>query len=283
LLNAEGGILDDLMVARPADPAWQGILHIVVNAGTKEQDFGMISRAAAGKATLRVAEGCGLLALQGPHAHAVMVDVLGEAALPATFMQLAHEPNSAFGPLWLTRSGYTGEDGFEVLVQGAFVEALCAALLTDARVQPIGLGARDSLRLEAGLCLYGHDLDAGRSPIEADLKWVIQKRRREAADFPGAKRILEELAQGPKQLRVGIKVLGRLPAREGAEVLNDNGAHIGALTSGGFGPSVQGPVGMGYVEADHATLGTKVQVLVRGKALEAEIVALPFVAHRYRR
>lgn len=283
LLDETGGILDDLMVARPAEPEWQGVLHIVVNAGTKTQDFDLIARAAGDRATLRVAERCGLIALQGPEADPVLARVLGAAALPAAFMQLRHLAESAFGPLWLTRSGYTGEDGFEVLVQEDCVEAFASALLADDRVAPIGLGARDSLRLEAGLCLYGHDLDPGRTPISADLKWVIQRRRREAADFPGAERILSQLAQGPDVVRVGVRVLGRQPAREGSVVLAPDGATIGVLTSGGFGPTVQGPVAMGYVARAFSASGTAVQVVVRGKALEAEVADLPFVAHRYRR
>lgn len=283
LLSPEGGILDDLMVARPADPAWQGVLHIVVNAGTKTQDFDLIARAAGDAATLRVADGCGLIALQGPEAAAVMAGVIGDSALPQTFMNLAHLSDTAFGPLWLTRSGYTGEDGFEVLVQGPHVVAFTETLLADSRVKLIGLGARDSLRLEAGLCLYGHDLDPGRTPVQADLKWTLQKRRREAADFPGAARILGELASGPAQVRVGIKPLGRQPAREGVEVQSPEGAPLGVVTSGGFGPSVQGPVAMGYVAATHAAPGTRLHLIVRGKALEAEVVDLPFVAHRYKR
>ena len=182
-----------------------------------------------------------------------------------------------------SRSGYTGEDGFEISVAAEKVADLARLLLAQDGVQPIGLGARNSLRLEAGLCLYGHDIDETTSPIEANLAWSIQKRRRVEGGFPGARRIQGELANGAKRLRVGIKPEGRAPAREGTEILAANGQRIGTVTSGGFGPSVNGPVAMGYVEAAHARPGTALSLMVRGKALPAQVAALPFTPHRYAR
>jgi aminomethyltransferase len=181
----------------------------------------------------------------------------------------------------VSRSGYTGEDGFEISVAGSQATELARLLLAQDGVHPIGLGARDSLRLEAGLCLYGHDIDETTSPIEAGLAWSIQKRRRVEGGFPGAARILAELANGPKRRRVGIRPDGRAPAREGTEILALLGERLGAVTSGGFGPSVDGPVAMGYVPAGYASVGTPVNLMVRGKALSATIAPLPFVPHRY--
>ncbi|MEK7264545.1 MAG: glycine cleavage T C-terminal barrel domain-containing protein, partial [Pseudomonadota bacterium] len=179
--------------------------------------------------------------------------------------------------------GYTGEDGFEVSVPDDRAEALAKAMLANPDVAPIGLGARDSLRLEAGLCLYGHDIDTTTSPVEGNIAFALGKRRKEEANFPGAKRILSELANGPKRLRVGIKPEGRAPAREGTEIVDMNGAKIGAISSGGFGPTLNGPVAMGYVEFAHSKTGTPVQLMVRGKALPASIVDMPVVPHNYYR
>ena len=181
----------------------------------------------------------------------------------------------------VSRSGYTGEDGYEISVPHAHATAFCKRLLEHHDVQPIGLGARDSLRLEAGLCLYGHDIDTTTSPIEAGLTWSIQKRRRSEGGFPGAARIQQELTAGPKRRRVGIKPEGRAPAREGTEIYSVLGDRIGTVTSGGFGPSINGPIAMGYVHADCATPGIRVNLMVRGKPLPAEIVTLPFTPHRY--
>lgn len=183
-------------------------------------------------------------------------------------------------PINVSRSGYTGEDGYEISVANDKAVALFDALLSEPEVKPIGLGARDSLRLEAGLCLYGHDIDTTTSPIEGQLQWSIQKRRREAGDFPGAARILKEWSEGPSRKRVGILPEGKAPAREGTEIMKD-GAVIGRVTSGGFGPSVNGPVAMGYVDAAHATPDTQIELMVRGKALPARIVPLPFVPNRF--
>uniref|UniRef100_UPI0037C0327B glycine cleavage T C-terminal barrel domain-containing protein n=1 Tax=Hyphomonas sp. TaxID=87 RepID=UPI0037C0327B len=182
----------------------------------------------------------------------------------------------------VSRCGYTGEDGFEVWGRASEGTELAALLLDDPRVRPIGLGARDSLRLEAGLCLYGHDLAPDISPVEADLSWVIQRRRRVAGDFPGAARILRELKDGPARRRVGIRPLERAPAREGTEIFV-GGEAVGVVTSGGFGPSIDAPVTMGYVAAAHAAPGTKIDLMVRGKARPAEIASLPFIPARYKR
>jgi aminomethyltransferase len=181
----------------------------------------------------------------------------------------------------ISRSGYTGEDGFEISVPAGDALELARMLLAEEGVEPIGLGARDSLRLEAGLCLYGNDIDETTSPIEAGLAWSIQRRRREAGGFPGSARILSELAEGPKRRRVGIRPDGRAPAREGTEILSAAGEPIGRITSGGFGPTVNGPVAMGYVLSAHAAPGTAVGLVVRGKPLPGKVVDLPFVPNRY--
>jgi aminomethyltransferase len=183
----------------------------------------------------------------------------------------------------VSRSGYTGEDGYEISVKATRVTAIVERLVDDPRVKLAGLGARDSLRLEAGLCLYGHDIDETTSPVEAALTWSIARRRREEGGFPGAARIAAEITEGPKRKRVGLKPEGRAPAREGTEIRQPGGAVIGRVTSGGFGPTVEGPIAMGYVEPRFAEPGTKVVLIVRGKELAASVVSLPFVPHRYRR
>ncbi len=276
LLNAEGGALDDCIIGRSLEEDGTRALYVVVNAGCKEADFALIA-AQTGLNIARADDGA-LLALQGPQAHAALERVIpGVSAL--RFMHFASF-DSPFGHLVISRSGYTGEDGFEVLVAPAFAEALAQKLLSQPEVKPIGLGARDTLRLEAGLCLYGHDLDEQTSPIEADLAWIIQKRRRLAGDFPGAARVLGELAAGPARKRIGLLLEERAPAREGAQILL-GGRVIGAVTSGGFSPTLQRAISMGYVEAAQAKIGARVEILVRGQARAAEIVPLPFVAHRY--
>ncbi len=277
LLNDNGGVLDDLMVAR--SPLVAGGLYIVVNAGTKDADFARIEAAAAGKARLiRADSNYALLALQGPEA----VNVMAQIAPGAT--DLGFMTYNAFDwgsdKIVVARSGYTGEDGFEILVVSRDAVALWDALLADSRVKPVGLGARDSLRLEAGLPLYGHDLDETVSPVEADLGFAISKRRREAGDFPGAARILAERENGPSRIRIGLLVEGA-PAREGAEILDASGNAIGVVTSGGFAPSLGKAIALGFVPPAHATHGSKLQVSVRGRAQPAEVVPTPFVPHRY--
>jgi aminomethyltransferase len=184
-------------------------------------------------------------------------------------------------PVNVSRSGYTGEDGFEISMHARDAERIWLTLLDEPEVEPIGLGARDSLRLEAGLCLYGHDIDTTTSPVEAGLTWSIQKRRREEGGFPGAARIQRELAEGPARVRVGLLPEGRAPAREGAEIVAGDGRAVGVVTSGGFGPTLNGPIAMGYVERAQAEPGTQLSLMVRGKPLAATVVAMPFVPHRY--
>jgi glycine cleavage system T protein (aminomethyltransferase) len=282
LLNEGGGILDDLMIARPAEGAGAGDLYIVVNAGCKLDDWKLIEAAAKSEATLVRADDRCLLALQGPSAVQVAATVIAPELADAGFMTVRRLETHGFGRLTVTRSGYTGEDGYEILVRAEHGADLANALLAHAEVKPIGLGARDSLRLEAGLCLYGHDLDATTSPIEADLAWTIQKRRREAGDFPGAKRILREWDLGASRKRVGIRPNDRAPAREGVEIMKD-GKTIGVVTSGGFSPILNGPISMGYVAAQHAAPGHTVDLMVRGAPRPATIVPMPFVPHRYYR
>ena len=276
LLNDEGGILDDLMVARSARV--NGTLYVIVNAGTKDADFAMIAKAAGDTARLIRADEDGLLALQGPEAVGVMTKLVPGAGNLGFMEYGAFDWRDA--KVFISRSGYTGEDGFEILVPPGHAKDLWDELLKDDRVKPVGLGARDSLRLEAGLPLYGHDLDETTSPIEADLGFTLGKRRREAADFPGSRRILDERANAPSRRRVGLFVDGA-PAREGAEILDGSGTKIGVVTSGGFSPSLNRPIAMGYVPPAHAAPGTQLQVSARGRTQVATVTALPFVPHRY--
>ena len=281
LLNDDGGMIDDLMIGRPLRADRQGMLYIVVNAATKDGDFALFERAAAGRASLTRADDCGLIALQGPEAAAVLAGILPESA-ELGFMQFRRVEHEGQG-LVISRSGYTGEDGFEILVPAAIAEAFWNRLLADERVRPIGLGARDSLRLEAGLPLYGHDADETVSPIEANLGFAVSKRRLKAQDFPGAARIAAEASGELERIRVGLKVLQGAPAREGAPIANAAGHEVGIVTSGGFAPSLSAPIAMGFVPPALSAPGTRLDVIVRGKAQAAEVVPLPFVPHRYLR
>jgi aminomethyltransferase len=281
LLNDAGGIIDDLMVTRPLPPDEEGRLYLVVNASRREVDYAHLASRLPISVNLVPAPELALIALQGPAARQVMASLSPDAAA-FRFMTGAPARVGGFG-CHVSRSGYTGEDGFEISVTADKAPELAGLLLSQEGVLPIGLGARDSLRLEAGLCLYGHDIDETTTPVEADLVWSMQKRRRSEGGFPGAKRIQDELAHGPRRRRVGIRPEGRAPAREGAEIMSPAGVRVGVVTSGGFGPSVNGPVAMGYVEADHAKLGSPVHLMVRGKALSATVAPLPFVPHRYAR
>jgi aminomethyltransferase len=281
LLNERGGIVDDLMVGRPVADDEQGALQIVVNAGTKEGDFARIAAAAGNAAELIRADDRGLIAVQGPRAESVTAAIIPEAA-QLSFMTLT--PAGYAGErIIISRSGYTGEDGYEILVGADNARKLWARLLQDERTRPIGLGARDSLRLEAGLPLYGHDLDETVSPVEASLEFALSKRRRDAADFPGAARMLGEMAGRLERRRVGLRVLEGAPAREGAEIVGPDGAVVGRVTSGGFSPSLGAPIAMGYVPPALAEPGAPLGVIVRGKRQAAEVVAMPFVPHRYHR
>ncbi len=269
--NDAGGILDDLMITRRRND-----LFVVVNAACKEQD---IAHMRAHLPVVEVLEDRALLALQGPEA-ATVLSSLNPAADALLFMNGA-EMDLMGVSCFVTRSGYTGEDGFEISVPADAAEELARHLLAHEAVAPIGLGARDSLRLEAGLCLYGHDIDETTTPVEAALTWVINKRRRAEGGFPGAAVILDQIARGVTRKRVGIRPLGKMPVREGAEVIGEGDAVIGRITSGGFGPSVGGPVAMGYVPAEMAVPGTALKLRQRGRLLDAEVAKLPFVKQNY--
>lgn len=277
LLNDKGGIIDDLMAGCPDHDG----LFVVVNAGNKEEDFAFWRDNLEGDVQLTVLDDRALIAIQGPEAAEVMA---------------AHEPLLAelgfmdsarlmlFGvDCYVSRSGYTGEDGYEISVPADQADRIWDTILEDARVKPIGLGARDSLRLEAGLPLHGHDIDATTSPVEGALTFALSKSRKERGDFNGAARVLQELADGPSRVRVGLIVKEGAPAREGAEIADADGNVIGKVTSGGPSPTLGKNIAMGYVPPAFSELGTDLQVIVRGKAAPAEVVAMPFVAQRYYR
>jgi aminomethyltransferase len=271
--NAEGGILDDLMVTRFEDH-----LFMVVNAAVKDADIALM-RGALGTDNVDVLEDRALVALQGPAAAAALSS-LAPAANELSFME-AGAMNVGGIDCLVSRSGYTGEDGYEISTPSMHAASLADRLLGHPDVAPAGLGARDSLRLEAGLCLYGHDIDETTTPIEAALAWSIGKRRREEGGFPGADTILKQLRDGATRKRVGFLLEGRAPAREGAVIENQDGHEVGQITSGGFGPTIGAPVAMGYVDAAFAQLDTQVNLVVRGKRLPARVTKMPFVAQRY--
>ena len=276
LTEAGGGILDDLMVANRGDH-----LFLVVNAACKAADIAHLRRGLEPRVKVTPMPERGLLALQGPRAAAVLARLAPDvAAMP--FMSIA-EVRLDGVPCLVSRSGYTGEDGYEISVPGDAAERLARRLLGEAEVKPIGLGARDTLRLEAGLCLYGHDIDHTTTPVEADLGFALAKRRREEGGFPGAEVIQRQLREGTARRRVGIRPEGRAPAREGTEMVDAQGRIIGRITSGGFGPSVDAPVAMGYAATGHAAAGGAVALMIRGTPRPARVVAMPFVPHRYYR
>ena len=276
LLDDTGGIIDDLMATRRG-----GDFYLVVNGATKHGDIAVLENSLPRGIVVDHMKQQALLALQGPKA-AEALEKIAPGVSELGFMQ-----GSAFRlaghPAWISRSGYTGEDGFEISIPSAAAGAVADALVADDAVKPVGLGARDSLRLEAGLPLYGHDIDRATTPIMAGLTFAISKRRRAEGGFPGAQRILAELEQGPPQRRVGFDVDGRQPVREGALVLDDEGTEVGRITSGGFSPSLQRPIAMGYVATPLAEIGTALKLEQRGKLFEARVAALPFVPHRYHR
>jgi len=279
LLNQSGGIVDDLIVTRPAEPDAQHTLFLVLNAARKDVDTTYIRACLGDAATLQPMGERALIALQGPavatvlERHAADVTDLGFMTAKRTTL-LGHDA-------LITRSGYTGEDGVEISVPANAAETVFRTFLDADEVKPVGLGARDTLRLEAGLCLYGHDLDEHTTPTQARLVWTIGKQRRETGDFPGAATILAERRDGPARLRVGLKPDGKAPVREDTRLLDpDTGRDIGVVTSGGHGPSVGGPVAMGYVARDHAAPETTVHAMVRGKTRPCRVVKLPFVPHR---
>lgn len=272
--NEEGGILDDLMIAKRDDH-----LFLVVNAACKDADFAHIEAKLNGRIEMEILADRALLALQGPEAAKVMAR-LSPGSATMSFMTIA-DLKIAGIDCQATRSGYTGEDGFEISVPARRAEELARALLAHPEVKPIGLGARDSLRLEAGLCLYGSDIDTATTPIEASLLWTISKRRRQQGGFPGATVIQKQIAEGVSRRRVGILPEGKAPARAHTVVTDEKGTPIGEITSGGYGPSAGGPVAMGYVKTAFATPGTPLQLIVRERAMPARVVKLPFTEHRY--
>ena len=272
-----GGIIDDLMVTRLAPD----LLFLVVNAGGKLEDLGHLRVHLTSGIEIDYLADKALLALQGPEAAAILAAELPEAAT-MSFMSAIEAPLFGVAAL-ITRSGYTGEDGYEISIAAEDAEHVAGELLKHKNVLPIGLGARDSLRLEAGLCLYGHDIDQGTTPVEADLSWSIGKRRRAEGGFKGDTTILNQLAHGTTRTRIGILPTGRAPAREGTEILDESGAVIGIVTSGGFSPSLDRPIAMGYVPTALAKPGTAVGLSVRGKILPATLTALPFVPTNYHR
>jgi aminomethyltransferase len=276
LTTMAGGIFDDFMVANLGDR-----LFLVVNASRKEQDFALIEAALPAGVRLRRLPDRALLALQGPQAVAALAPLAPDLSALG-FLGVA-ETSIAGVPALVSRSGYTGEDGYEISLPAERAEAFARSLLDLPGVAPAGLGARDSLRLEAGLCLYGNDIDETTSPVEAALTWTIGKRRRTELNFPGAERVREELANGPRRLRIGLRPEGRQPARGHTPIHAPGGEAIGEITSGGFGPSLGGPMAMGYVARPQAADGTALELMVRGKALPARVAPLPFIPHRYAR
>lgn len=274
LTNDKAGIRDDLMVANAGD-----CLQLVLNAACKQADLAYIRGALGDRATVTESTDLALLALQGPKAAAVLAQ-FGPGIERIPFMSSA--PLDIGGVACVaSRSGYTGEDGYELSMPAAGATAVARSLLEAPEVEPAGLGARDSLRLEAGLCLYGHDIDETTTPVEAGLTWAIPKRRRQEGGFPGAEIVQRQLADGIDRRRVGILPEGRAPVREGTEIQSTAGETVGQVTSGGFGPSLGGPLAMGYVAKAQAAADTPLQVVVRGKALPCKVVKLPFVQQNY--
>lgn len=278
--NEQGGILDDLMVAGS-----ENSLYVVVNAACKQQDIAYMQQHLSDRCKVEELTDRGLLALQGPAAAAVMSRLAPEAG-KMLFME--HRPVTLVGvPCYISRSGYTGEDGYEISVPADKTMELARLLLAQPEVAPIGLGARDSLRLEAGLCLYGHDIDTTTTPVEGSLLWALSKpRRRDGArpgGYPGAEVIFEQIEKGVARKRVGLQPQGKMPVREGAEIADDSGRVVGKVTSGGFGPTLGGPMAMGYVETALSKIGTVLNALVRGKPVPITVAKTPFVPQRYYR
>ncbi|KIN75056.1 Aminomethyltransferase [Sulfitobacter noctilucae] len=280
--NDTGGIEDDLMFARRGDD-----LFVVVNAACKAADVARLRAVLEPEVTVTELTDRALIAVQGPSAEAVLAG-LDPTAAGMRFMDV-RDLTLGGAAVWASRSGYTGEDGFEISVANDEAEGLVETLLALDAVEPIGLGARDSLRLEAGLCLYGHDIDASTTPVEGALNWAIQKVRRAGGDraggFPGAEVILAQLSDGASRKRVGLLPEGRAPMREGVALFDaaEDGSQVGQITSGGFGPSVGAPVAMGYVDSDHSAIGTTLWGEVRGKRLPLSVAKLPFVAANFKR
>jgi aminomethyltransferase len=278
--NEQGGILDDLMISNMGDS-----LFVVVNAACKQQDIAHMTQHLSGQCQVEELADRALLAIQGPAAAAVMARLAPETAA-MVFMD-SKIVTLVGVPCFISRSGYTGEDGFEISVPNQQAVELARLLLAQTEVAAIGLGARDSLRLEAGLCLYGHDMDTTISPVEASLVWALSKVRRaegtRAGGYPGAAIVQRQMAEGVGKKRVGLQINEKIPVREGAEITDLDGNVIGKVTSGGFGPSVNAPVAMGYVEQRFALIGTKLNAIVRGKPVAVEVAKTPFFPQRYHR
>ncbi len=282
LLNADGGIEDDLIVTRPAEGEGGGkCLFIVVNAARKDHDMKIFRQFLGSELEFELHEDRSLLALQGPMAARVLAN-LGDAPHKLAFMQSMASSISGIR-CRISRCGYTGEDGFEISVADSSAPDLASILYGDQRVMPAGLGARDSLRLEAGLCLYGHDMKDTTDPVSANILFAIGKKRRETGDFVGGDAVLSILKNGPKALRVGIVFDGRMPVREGAELVDGNGEKIGCITSGTFAPTLGSPIAMGYVPASMSETGTAVSAIVRGRKISGTVTSMPFVPQRYAR
>ena len=279
LLGEDGGILDDLMIT--AAPMG---LYVVVNGAVKWDDMGYLREHLADEITINHLEDRALLALQGPRAVEALQRVV-PGVQNLFFMEAGTffwGPKTDPEPLWISRSGYTGEDGFEISVPAAHIQKLADELCAQPEVKPIGLGARDSLRLEAGLPLYGHDMNDAIDPVEGNASFAISKRRREEGGFNGAPRILKALADGPSRKLVGFTVEGKIPVREGASIYSGN-EKVGTITSGGFAPSVGAPIAMGYVASANIAVGTALEAEVRGKRVALTVAAMPFVPHHYHR
>ncbi|WP_223421910.1 glycine cleavage system aminomethyltransferase GcvT [Tateyamaria pelophila] len=281
LTDDAGGVLDDLMLSNRGDHVF-----VVVNGACKAADIAHMTAAMPDVTVTEITDRA-LLALQGPRAEAVLAALNPDSAA-MRFMDV-RSLDLAGAACWVSRSGYTGEDGFEISVPADQAVDLARALLAHADVEPIGLGARDSLRLEAGLCLYGHDMDRGTTPVEAALSWAIQKVRRSggarAGGFPGADTILSQIQTGTDRVRVGLLPTGRAPMREGVELFatEEDTAPIGTITSGGFGPTVGAPIAMGYVAKQYANIGTTIYGALRGKRLPVEVAKIPFTPAKFKR
>ena len=275
LLGEDGGVLDDLMVT--ATPTG---LYVVVNGAVKHQDIAFLRANLPGSIDINHLEDRALLALQGPKA----VEAISRVVPGVDQLYFMEADLFLWGevPLWISRSGYTGEDGVEISVAADQVEALADALCAQPEVKPIGLGARDSLRLEAGLPLYGHDMDPTTDPVEGNASFAVSKRRRAEGGFNGADRILKALADGPTRKLVGLSVDGKMPVREGAPIFAGN-TQVGVVTSGGFAPSFGAPIAMGYVSTGHNSIGTALEAEVRGKRVPLTVAAMPFIPHNYHR
>lgn len=276
LLDEEGGILDDLMVTR-----WAEGFYLVVNGATKWDDIGTLRELLPDDVNLNHLDDSALLALQGPKAFAALERLVeGETALA----DLKFMKGAAFKlggvDAWISRSGYTGEDGFEIAIPGVDAAKVAALICEQPEVHPIGLGARDSLRLEAGLPLYGHDMSPNHGAVDSGLIFGVNKRRRSEGGFPGAARVQRDLAEGTARKRIGLTLTGRMAAREGARVLQGD-TEVGVITSGGFSPTLQHPIAMAYVDAALAVDGTQLTVEVRNKRLDATVEPMPFVPNRY--